>query len=41
MGTILGLIAIAIFISGVIGLAYGVTWSVVRFFPSGKKPDSA
>jgi hypothetical protein len=38
MGTVLGLIGIALFIAGVIALAYGVTWSVVRVWTPGKKP---
>jgi hypothetical protein len=37
MDTVLGLIGIAVFVSGVIGLAAGVTWVVVRLFPATTK----
>jgi len=36
MGTVLGLIGIALFITGVIALAYSVTWGVVRVSSTGK-----
>jgi hypothetical protein len=37
MDTVLGLIGIAVFVAGVIGMAAGVTWVVVRFFPATTK----
>jgi hypothetical protein len=37
MDTVLGLIGIAVFVAGVIGLAAGVTWVVVRLFPATTK----
>jgi len=38
--TALGLVGVAFFIACVIGLAAGVTWSVIKLFPLGtnKKP---
>jgi hypothetical protein len=44
MDTILGLIVMAIWIVGVIALAAGVTWAVIRLSPgerSNKKPEEA
>jgi hypothetical protein len=44
MDTVLGLFVMAIWIVGVIALAAGVTWAVIRVSPgerSGKKPDEA
>ena len=37
MGTILGLLGVAIFIPCVIALAAGVTWTVVRISPAPSK----
>jgi hypothetical protein len=37
MGTVLGLIGIAVFVLCVIGLAAGITWLVVRLFPATTK----
>jgi hypothetical protein len=34
MSTVLGLIGIVAFVAGVIALAAGVTWLVVRLFPA-------
>jgi hypothetical protein len=34
MGSILGLIGLIVFVVAVISLAAGVTWLVVRLFPS-------
>jgi hypothetical protein len=42
MGTVLGLIGFIFFCTAVISLAAGVTWLVVKLFPSGnkkKKPE--
>jgi hypothetical protein len=42
MGTVLGLIGLIVFCAVVISLAAGVTWLVVKIFPSGskkKKPE--
>ena len=41
MTTVLGLIGIAFFIAGVIALAAGVTWLVVRLTPSRSKQRAA
>jgi hypothetical protein len=43
MGNVLGLLAIALFCAGVISLAAGVTWIVVKLSPpkSAKKPKPA
>ena len=43
METVLGLIALVVFIASVIALAAGVTWVVVKVSPSPKKkkPTSA
>jgi hypothetical protein len=37
MSSVLGLIGIFVFVAGVIGLAAGVTWVVVRLFPATTK----
>jgi hypothetical protein len=37
MTTVLGLIGLFFFVVAVVGLAMGVTWLVVKLFPSGKK----
>ena len=37
MGTVLGLIGLIVFCAVVISLAAGITWLVVKLFPSGKK----
>jgi hypothetical protein len=42
MGSILGLLGLIVFVVAVISLAAGVTWLVVRLFPSNeqkKKPQ--
>jgi hypothetical protein len=44
MDTVLGLFVMAIWIVGVIALAAGVTWAVIRISPGGqsdKKPEEA
>jgi hypothetical protein len=38
--TVLGLLAFVVFIVGVVAVAAGITWVVVRFSPA-KKPDAA
>ena len=38
METLLGLIGLALFIVGVIALAAGVTWAVVKITPAEKQP---
>jgi hypothetical protein len=40
MDTVLGLLGVAVYIVGVVALAAGVTWTVVRFSPApgSKKP---
>jgi hypothetical protein len=39
MDTVLGLLGVAVYIVGVVALAAGVTWTVVRFSPApGSKP---
>jgi hypothetical protein len=40
MGTVLGLLGIAVFIPCVVALAAGVTWVVVRVSPKPKKSAS-
>jgi hypothetical protein len=42
MGTILGLIGLIGFVVAVVAFAAGVTWFVVKIFPSGnkKKPEA-
>jgi hypothetical protein len=43
MGSILGLLGLIVFVVAVISLAAGVTWLVVRLFPSTtekKKPQA-
>jgi hypothetical protein len=37
MGSILGLIGLIVFCATVISFAAGVTWLVVKLFPSGEK----
>ncbi|MEP6910140.1 MAG: hypothetical protein ABI896_06890 [Actinomycetota bacterium] len=42
MGTVLGLIGLVVFCAVVISLAAGITWLVVKIFPSAtkkKKPE--
>jgi hypothetical protein len=42
MGTVLGLFGLIVFCTAVISLAAGVTWLVVKIFPSAskkKKPE--
>ncbi|HET9324627.1 MAG TPA: hypothetical protein VFO03_12175 [Gaiellaceae bacterium] len=34
MGTILGLIGMVFFVAGVIGLAAGVTWTIIKISPT-------
>jgi hypothetical protein len=44
MDTVLGLFVMAIWIVGVIALAAGVTWAVIKLSPgdrSGKEPEEA
>jgi hypothetical protein len=36
--TLLGLFGLALFIVGVVSLAAGVTWTVVKITPSEKRP---
>jgi hypothetical protein len=36
--TVLGLVGLALFIVGVIALAAGVTWAVVKITPAEKRP---
>jgi hypothetical protein len=36
--TLLGLVGLALFIVGVIALAAGVTWAVVKITPAEKRP---
>jgi hypothetical protein len=38
--TLLGLIGLALFIVGVIALAAGITWAVVKITPAEKRPKS-
>jgi hypothetical protein len=38
METVLGLLGLALFIVGVISLAAGVTWTVVKITPAEKRP---
>ncbi len=42
MDTVLGLIGLIVFVVGVVAFAAGVTWFVVKIFPSGtkKKPEA-
>ena len=42
MATVLGLIGLIVFCVSVISLAAGVTWLVVKIFPTGnkKKPEA-
>jgi len=37
MGTVLGLLGLIFFVVCVIGFAAGITWLVVKVFPSGTK----
>jgi hypothetical protein len=41
MGSVLGVLGLIIFIVCVVGFAAGITWLVVKVFPSGskKKPE--
>jgi hypothetical protein len=39
--TVLGLIGLALFIVGVISLAAGITWTVVKITPAEKRPKRA
>jgi uncharacterized BrkB/YihY/UPF0761 family membrane protein len=41
MGTVLGLLGFIVFIACVTGFAAGITWLVVKVFPTGtkKKPE--
>jgi hypothetical protein len=41
MDAVLGLIGLAIFVAGVIGLAAGMTWLVIRVSPSKDRPKKA
>jgi hypothetical protein len=41
MGTILGLLGLIVFVVVVISLAAGVTWLVVRLFPSSDQKKKA
>ncbi|HEV2592691.1 MAG TPA: hypothetical protein VGU02_12450 [Gaiellaceae bacterium] len=41
MGTVLGLLGIAVFIATVVALAAGVTWVVVRVSPKPKSQKAA
>ena len=41
MDAVLGLIGLAIFVAGVIGLAAGMTWLVIRISPSKDRPKKA
>jgi hypothetical protein len=41
METILGLLGLALFIVGVISLAAGITWAVVKITPAEKRPKPA
>jgi hypothetical protein len=36
--TVLGLVGLALFIVGVIALAAGITWAVVKITPAEKRP---
>jgi hypothetical protein len=38
VGTVLGLLGLALFIVGVISLAAGITWTVVKITPAEKRP---
>jgi hypothetical protein len=38
--TVLGLLGLALFIVGVISLAAGVTWAVVKITPAEKRPKN-
>ena len=43
MGTVLGLFGLIVFVVCVVAVAAGVTWFVVKVFPSGggkKKPET-
>jgi len=40
MATILSLLAFAAYVAAIIGLAAGITWIVVKFTPTKKKPKS-
>jgi hypothetical protein len=41
MGTVLGLLGLIVFVAIVVAFAAGITWLVVKVFPSGdkKKPE--
>jgi hypothetical protein len=41
MGSVLGMLGLIVFIVCVVGFAAGITWLVVKVFPSGskKKPE--
>jgi hypothetical protein len=41
MGSVLGVLGLIVFIFCVVGFAAGITWLVVKVFPSGskKKPE--
>jgi hypothetical protein len=41
MGSVLGVLGLIVFIVCVVGFAAGITWLVVKVFPSGskKKPE--
>jgi hypothetical protein len=42
MGTVLGLLGLIVFVTSVVAFAAGITWLVVKVFPSGdkkKKPE--
>jgi hypothetical protein len=42
MGSVLGVLGLIVFIVCVVGFAAGITWLVVKVFPSGskKKPEA-
>ena len=40
MDDILGLALFAVYIVGIVGLAAGITWAVIKIFPTERKPKN-
>ena len=38
MDDVLGLALLVVYIIGIVGLAAGITWAVIRIFPTERKP---
>ena len=36
----LGLLLLVVYITGVVGLAAGITWAVIKIFPTERKPKN-